>query len=117
NESGVALTDEEVAEAKGETLSPDFEPCILVFADGSRAIWPDDYELTDSEPFAGDFIRNPNTGAESLQIVKTLDIESGDVLEEWGSEDEANRLKEAEEAAKAKEDAEAGKPKKKAAKK
>lgn len=116
DENGTALTEKEVAEAKGET-TPDFEPCILVFSDGSRAIWPDDYEVTDSEPFAGDFIRNPNTGAESLQIVKTLDIESGDVLEEWGATDEENRLKEEEATAKAKEEAEAKKAKKKTGKK
>jgi hypothetical protein len=117
DENGTALTDDEVAEAKGET--PDLlqgeEPGVLVFADKSRALWPADYAGSDfSTPYAGDFIPNPNLdSSEPMQIMQVLDVETGDVLEEWTDELENERLLEMEEKAKTAEAAAAKKPAKK----
>lgn len=117
--NGVALTPEEVAAARGEEvtdLTQGEDPIALIFSDNSRALWPDDYLNSGfSEPFAGDFLPNPNNEDKNaqLQIIKVLDVETGEEIESWGDEEEAARLKAAEDEALAQEKA---KPKLKAKK-
>jgi hypothetical protein len=125
DENGVALTTDEVAAIRGDdsgptTLMDGPDPVVLVFSDGSRALWPGDYDVPGSEPFAGDFLVNPNNAsADELQILKVLDTETGEELESWGDADEELRLKKLEMEAMAQEaeEAEVAKPKKKKASK
>lgn len=116
--SGVALTDDELAAAKGEDRKDELldgnEPVVLVFSDKSRAKWPDDYVGTDyTVPFAGDIMTNPNNEDKvvAVQVVQVLDVADGSIIEEWTQEQEDQRLKDLEENASLKEKAESKKDK------
>lgn len=123
DENGTALTPEEAAAAKGDEvadLTAGPEPVVLIFSDKSRAIWPADfvgYQV--DEPYAGDFVLNPNSEkSDAMQVIEVLDVVTGEVIEAWTDELEKERLIELEEKLKAEEAAETkAKPKKKAASK
>lgn len=109
--SGNILTEEDLAQIRGEGLvraaaDPTFDAVVLVFGDGSRAKWPDDYpsaELGQDPPHAGEEIGD-------ARIREVLDAHTGETLEEWSDADEDARLAKLEaeaEAAEAAGDAEA----------
>lgn len=56
--SGVVLTPEELAELRGDPiraiLSPELTPAVVVYEDGSRDLWPDDYPKDTPRPKPGE---------------------------------------------------------------
>jgi hypothetical protein len=102
--NGVVLTDTEAAAMRGEVLDglPHVDIAVLVFADGSRALWPDDFpDGAGPHPEAGERIRKPGSKAKDdpVLISSVLDADTGETLEEWTDEQEAARLLEAEQEA------------------
>jgi hypothetical protein len=103
DESGAVLTTAELAERRGELLGlPVIDVAVLVFDDGTRALWPDDFaEATGPHPEAGESIRLPGAKEHDEPVVvrQVLDADTGETLEEWTDEQENERLRELEEAA------------------
>jgi hypothetical protein len=93
DQGGVIMTPAEVREARGEDWDPADE-LTVVFADGTRAFWPDDWAGSgQSLAPAGGFMRLPNGElGETVQVVELLDPESGAAVATWSEEDEAERL-------------------------
>lgn len=101
--SGRLILPEELAEIQGvqyEVAANDesLDVVALVFADGSRAMWPDDYPpgVSSDRPRAGEFVGD-------LQVREVLDGMSGEPLDVWTDEQEDARLAELEAAALAEE--------------
>lgn len=96
DENGIVLTDAEVAAMRGEVLGlPVVDVAVLVFDDGSRALWPDDFaDAAGPHPEAGERIRKPGAKPkdEPVLISRVLDADTGETLEEWTEDDEALRL-------------------------
>lgn len=100
-QGGVVLTAQEIAEQRGETYDADGGLLTVEFADGSRGLWPEDWAGTGQSLAAvGGFMRLVDgEPGETAQVVKLLDVESGQVVAEWTDDDEAERLDAAEAAA------------------
>lgn len=86
---------------EGETLDglPLVDVAVLVFEDGSRALWPDDFPgATGPHPEAGERIHRPagKKDAEAELVRRVLDADTGETLDEWTDEQEADRLLELE---------------------
>ncbi len=99
--SGVVLTDVEAAEARGEILPglPVVDAAVVVFEDGTRALWPDDWpDAVGAHPEAGDRAWKPGSkkGAPDELVRQILDPDTGETLEEWTDAMEAERLAEEE---------------------
>jgi len=92
--SGVVLTPAEVFEARGVDVDPVGDVLVVEFADGTKGLWPDDWQGTDQELAAvGGEMRPP--GAEPgdvVQVLRLLDEGSGEPIDEWTEEDEERRL-------------------------
>lgn len=114
-DGAVVLTTTEAAERRGEIVPglPIVDVAVLVFEDGTRALWPDDWsDVVGPHPEAGERLVQPGAkkGAEPSLVVQILDPDTGETVEEWTAEDEAARLAELEAeamAAEARADAEA----------
>lgn len=94
--SGVAMTPSEIAEVHGIAVDPGLSPCVLVFVDGSRGLWPDDWAgLGQSRGELGGTMRRPGstTPGDVLQIVEILHHDTGESLARWTDEDEDERLR------------------------
>lgn len=75
-------------------LDPE-ETYSLVFAGGTKALWPDDWEGAGQSLVrcAGGFMRLPNGDpGETDQVLQALDVDTGEVRSEWTPELEAGRL-------------------------
>lgn len=75
---------------------PIVDVAVVVFEDGTRALWPDDFAgATGLHPMAGDRIMRPGAkkDTEPELIRKVLDADTGETLEEWTDEQEDERLK------------------------
>lgn len=88
DENGVLLTAAEVAERRGDGR-PVFEqgplaPVVVVFDDGSRLGWPDEYGKGDPRPRRGD--THPDTDA---VVDHLLDHDTGEVIVETAADDVA----------------------------
>lgn len=88
DENGVLLTAAEVAERRGDGR-PVFEqgplaPVVVVFDDGSRLGWPDEYPKGDPRPRRGD--THPDTDA---VVDHLLDHDTGEVVVETAADDVA----------------------------
>lgn len=97
--SGVALLPEEVAELRGDPiraiLSPELTPAVIVYDDGARDLWPDDYPKDAPRPKVGESYL---TDAGDAIVTQLLHHETGETLAELdGNTDEAfaQRLEEA----------------------
>lgn len=76
-------------------------PVVIVYSDGARELWPDEFGPTDPRPVIGSKVLDEND-VES-HVVKILDGASGELLEEWTTEQEDARLLELERTAMAEE--------------
>lgn len=102
NAAGVAIVvDDEgrvhtAPNGEGEDLGlPHVDVAVLVFADGTRALWPDDFPgATGPHPEAGERIARPGAkkDADPELVRKVLDADTGETLEEWTDEQENERL-------------------------
>lgn len=112
DENGTVLSDEDVAERRGEIVERyasdrGLDPVVVVLSDGTRALWPDDWQGTGvGRPKAGDVVPHPNDGDEESRVVRVDDADTGEVLEEWTDADEDARLAALEEEARRREAAE-----------
>lgn len=96
---GVLLLPAEVAAARGEKWTPERDLSV-VFSDGTKAVWPDDWDEGQTLAPAGGRMAAPSGGVLSgkfaagstVQVVQLVDLESGDVLADWSDADEAERL-------------------------
>jgi hypothetical protein len=111
--SGVALTPTELAELHGMpadpvrvALDPDATPVVVLFSDGSRELWPEEFDPGEPRPKPGDKWE-ADTGDGPLAyiyVAKLLHAETGETLGEWTDDQEAARLVELEERLAAEED-------------
>lgn len=93
--SGVVATPTEAETVFGIPHDPALDPVVLVFDDGSRGLWPDDWAgLGQSRAEVGGFMRAPGStkAGDVLQLRKVLDADSGATLAEWTEEQEDARL-------------------------
>lgn len=80
--SGVVLTPKEVAELRGDPiraiLTPELTPVVVVYSDGARELWPDQFPKDAPRPTVGEvFVAD---GAD-VTVVKLLDNITGEELE------------------------------------
>lgn len=79
--SGVVLTPEELAELRGDPVravfNPDATPCVIVYEDGSRDLWPDGFPKDAPRPQVGEKFL---TGSGDQIVVKLLDYITGEEL-------------------------------------
>lgn len=79
--SGVVLTPAEVAELRGDPiralLSPELQPAVIVYDDGARDLWPDDYPRDTARPKVGERFETADGYAE---VVRLLHHETGEEL-------------------------------------
>lgn len=77
--SGVALTAQELAERRGDPVAllgaQDATPAVVVYENGERALWPDEYARDFRRPRAGDL-------HEAGLVVELLHHETGETLED-----------------------------------
>lgn len=94
--SGVVLTPQEVADLRGDPiralLSPELTPAVVVYDDGARDLWPDDYPKNEPRPKVGDRYLTENGDA---TVAALLHHETGETIEEL-EQDIADRQAEAE---------------------
>lgn len=97
--SGIALLPEEVAELRGDPLrvmlAPELTPAVIVYDDGARDLWPDDYPKDAPRPKVGESYL---TDAGDAVVTQLLHHETGETLAELDpNTDEAfaQRLEEA----------------------
>ena len=80
--SGVVLTEKEVAALRGDPirtiLSPELQPAVVVYDDGARDLWPDDYAKDTPRPAVGDRFA---TDSGEATVVRLLHHETGEQLE------------------------------------
>lgn len=79
--SGVVLTPAEVAELRGDPvraiLSPELTPAVVVYDDGARDLWPDDYPKDAPRPKVGERYL---TDAGEVLVEKLLHHETGEEI-------------------------------------
>ena len=96
--SGVALLPDEVAELRGDPvrtmLAPELTPAVVVYDDGGRDLWPDDYPKDAPRPKPGEKYL---TDSGDALVVKLLHHETGEELASIEASDDAfsERLEEA----------------------
>ncbi len=85
--SGVVLTPAEVAELRGDPiraiLSPELTPAVIVYDDGARDLWPDDYPKDAPRPKIGE--KYLTEGGDAI-VTQLLHHETGEPLEEAGAD-------------------------------
>lgn len=99
--NGNLLSDEDLAEIRGDQFlaaagDESLDPVAVIFADGTRRAWPDDFDPGTQRPLAGEVI-------DDLQVREILDAVTGETLAEWTDAQEDERLAFLEEAARAEE--------------
>lgn len=89
DESGVVYTPTEQAE-RSHDLGPD-SPVVLVFDDGSRGLWPDDWSgLGQSRGALGGQMRRPGSSkpGDTATVIEYLDNTTGESLGKWSIDDD-----------------------------
>lgn len=81
--NGVVLTPREVAALRGDPVrvlvTEGLTPAVVVFDDGHRDLWPDDYDKDEPRPFVGQ-VYHPGTEDE-ISVVELLHHVTGERLE------------------------------------
>lgn len=80
--SGVVLTEAEVAALRGDPvrvlLTEQLTPAVIVYDNGHRDLWPDEYPKDTPRPVVGE---SRYVGGEPLEVVELLHHETGERLE------------------------------------
>lgn len=85
--SGVVMTTDEIAEARGERWS-DSDEFRVVFDGGQVGFWPDDFPgQTLAAP--GGMMALPNDLSERGRVARYVDPETAETIAEWSDEDRA----------------------------
>lgn len=91
--SGVVLTPAEVAELRGDpiraVLAPELTPAVIVYDDGARDLWPDDYPRDTPRPRVGDWLRIESDGLGPVRVERLLHHETGEEFTAPPTADEA----------------------------
>lgn len=81
--NGIVLTPKEVAALRGDPVrvlvTEGLTPAVVVFDNGHRDLWPDDYDRDEPRPFVGQ-VYHPGTD-EALEVVELLHHVTGERLE------------------------------------
>lgn len=97
--SGVRLTRAELSELRGDPLRAMFDarvaPVVVVYADGARELWPDEFLPETPKPVAGEMFVTGQ--GDEVHVAKILDSVTGESLDEWTDEQESDRLQTLEE--------------------
>lgn len=102
---GVVLTPAELAARRGDPaaalVDEAMTPVVVVYSDGARELWPDEFEAGSPRPNAGEkFEIEGQEGPTAYAYVKELlHAETGETLAAWTEEQEADRLLAMEDAA------------------
>lgn len=96
--SGVALTPSELEELRGDPvramLDEKVTPAVVVYSDGARELWPDDFDGSTPRPVPGERFETAEDA--EVYVEKLLDASTGETLSEWTREQEEDRLLELE---------------------
>lgn len=108
--SGVVLTEAELAELRGDPvramLSDSMTPVVVLYSDGARELWPDDFDANAPRPHVGERFETEDEGPVAyVYVEKLLHAETGETLAEWTREEEEARLLELEQRTEAEEKA------------
>ncbi len=66
-------------------------PVVIVYADGARELWPDEFAPETPKPVAGEMFLTD--AGDEVHVAKVLDSVTGETLAEWTDEQEDERLK------------------------
>lgn len=93
--SGVVITPGDALSIEGDSIvrsltDESLSPVVVVYSDGARELWPDDFEPNDPRPPVGSVVLDEQD-AETV-VMKILDAASGETVEEWTDEQENARL-------------------------
>lgn len=97
--SGVVMSSAEVAELRGDPLTvafdPRMKPVVILYADGARELWPEQFEPNAPQPLAGDHYGTE--AGETTYVERVIDAVTGETVDEWTTKQEKARLKALEE--------------------
>lgn len=102
--AGTVLTPTELAELRGDPVRSMLDdattPVVVLYSDGARELWPDDFDTEAVRPVAGERFRTDGDGPIAyVYVSKLLDVSTGETLSEWTDEQEEARLLELEQTA------------------
>lgn len=101
--SGVAVSSDELADLRGDPARAMTDervtPVVVLFSDGARQLWPDEFDPGEARPAAGDRFEAAEEGLDYVYVAKLLHADTGETLEEWTDTDEEKRLLRAEQQA------------------
>lgn len=99
DESGTVVSPEELAEVRGDparALADErLTPAVVLFSDGARQLWPDEFDEGEPCPAVGDRYADERIGegpASYVYVAKLLHAETGETLAEWTDDQEEARL-------------------------
>lgn len=104
---GTVLTPAELAELRGDPAAAltdeRLTPVVVVYSDGARELWPDDFDPDETKPAAGQVfeVDGDDGGVATVYVREVLNAETGEVIEQWTDDQQAARLLEMEHAAEA----------------
>ena len=82
DDNGVILTDREIAERRGDILhvlgAQDLTPTVVIYADGNRLLWPDEYPAATIRPAIGQHSGDSGHGDFDSEVVELLHHETGE---------------------------------------
>jgi len=92
DDNGVVLTDRELAERRGDILNiigaEENTPVVVIYEDGTRLLWPDEYAPDVPRPRIGDEHGPSTPGGLDTEVVEVLHHETGEPVG-GGTVDEA----------------------------
>lgn len=98
DESGVMMTATEVAQLRGDPVAAAFDkrmaPVVVVYSDGAREMWPEEFESMTPRPEAGE-VFHAHDGSEVV-VSQILDAVTGEKIGVWTDDQERERLDAAE---------------------
>ena len=94
DESGNILGPPDLAAVRGDPVAAMLDervsPAVVVYSDGAREMWPDEFPKDDPRPGAGE--RFNEVGGAPVYVEKLLDTLTGETIAEWTREQEDARL-------------------------
>lgn len=99
DESGTVVSPDELAALRDDparALADErVTPVVVLFSDGARQLWPEEFEEGEARPAVGDRYADERFGggpASYVYVAKLLHADTGETLEEWTDAQEEARL-------------------------